>query len=110
MPLLQLALLLTQPSPAETVRIDGAVVTLIEDSDVSAQESGKIEQFDLQRGDIVERDAVLGILNSEIDEVITTDSTPGASEDKVTRVPVGGLLGEAIRRIHRNESVSYLFD
>jgi ribose-phosphate pyrophosphokinase len=60
--------------------------------------------------------AVLGdlgcqrILDSQIDEVITTDSTPGGSEDKVTRVPVGGLLGEAIARIHMGKSVSSLFD
>ena len=46
----------------------------------------------------------------QIDEVITTDSTPGGSEDKVTRVPVGGLLGEAIARIHMGKSVSSLFD
>jgi ribose-phosphate pyrophosphokinase len=60
--------------------------------------------------------AVLGemgrerILKSEIDEVITTDSTPGGSESKVTRVSVGGLLGEAIRRIGEGKSVSSLFD
>ena len=60
--------------------------------------------------------AVLGdlgcqrILDSQIDEVITTDSTPGGCEEKVTRVPVGGLLGEAIARIHMGKSVSSLFD
>ena len=60
--------------------------------------------------------AVLGelgcgrILKSEIDEVITTDSTPGGCAEKVTRVSVGGLLGEAIRRIGEGKSVSSLFD
>jgi ribose-phosphate pyrophosphokinase len=60
--------------------------------------------------------AVLGdlgcerIRNSEIDEVITTDSTPGGCEEKVTEVTVAGLLGEAIRRIHDGKSVSSLFD
>ncbi|HIF00699.1 MAG TPA: ribose-phosphate pyrophosphokinase, partial [Fuerstia sp.] len=28
----------------------------------------------------------------------------------LTTVSVAPLLGEAIRRVHRNESVSYLFD
>lgn len=50
------------------------------------------------------------ILNSEIDELITTDSTPGGGDEKVTRVPIGGLLGEAIDRIHKGKSVSSLFD
>jgi ribose-phosphate pyrophosphokinase len=60
--------------------------------------------------------AVLGdlgcerIRNSAIDEVITTDSTPGGCEEKVTEVTVAGLLGEAIRRIHDGKSVSSLFD
>ncbi len=60
--------------------------------------------------------AVLGdlgcrrIRESCIDEVITTDSTPVACEEKVTAVSVAGLLGEAIQRIHDGESVSSLFD
>lgn len=63
--------------------------------------------------------AVLGkmgckkIMESEIDEVITTDSTPPPPEAcsaKVTPVSVAGLLGEAIKRIHNGKSVSSLFD
>lgn len=63
--------------------------------------------------------AVLGdlgcerIMNSEIDEVITTDSTPRPPEmcrAKVSTVSVAGLLGEAIQRIHNGKSVSSLFD
>ena len=60
--------------------------------------------------------AVLGdlgcrrIAESEIDEVITTDSTPASCETKVTPVSVAGLLGEAIQRIHDGKSVSSLFD
>ena len=41
---------------------------------------------------------------------VCRDSTPGDGEGKVTRVPVGGLLGEAIRRIGEGKSVSSLFD
>jgi ribose-phosphate pyrophosphokinase len=60
--------------------------------------------------------AVLGdmgrkrIKESEIDEVITTNSTPHSSGEKVTAVSVAELLGEAIGRIHRGKSVSSLFD
>ena len=63
--------------------------------------------------------AVLGdlgcerIMNSQIDEVITTDSTPPPPEicrAKVSTVSVAGLLGEAIQRIHNGKSVSSLFD
>ena len=50
------------------------------------------------------------IKESEIDEVITTDSTPLAVGEKVTTVGVGELLGEAIKRIHDGKSVSSLFD
>ncbi|NNC89160.1 MAG: ribose-phosphate pyrophosphokinase [Akkermansiaceae bacterium] len=60
--------------------------------------------------------AVLGemgckrIMESEIDEVITTNSTPVSCPERVTQVSVAGLLGEAIRRISEGKSVSSLFD
>ena len=50
------------------------------------------------------------IRNSEIEELICTNSTPYATGDKVTAVSVAELLGEGIRRIHHNESVTSLFD
>ena len=63
--------------------------------------------------------AVLGdlgckrIMNSAIDEIITTNSTPPPPEacrSKVTTLDVAALLGEAIQRIHNGKSVSSLFD
>jgi ribose-phosphate pyrophosphokinase len=50
------------------------------------------------------------IRESEIDEVLTTDSTPQEKEEKVTVISVAELLGEAISRIHNGKSVSSLFD
>ena len=47
-----------------------------------------------------------------IDGLIITDTIPLAPEkviDKITVLSVAPLLGEAIKRIHRNESVSRLF-
>jgi len=48
--------------------------------------------------------------DSEIEELITTNSTPFAQGNKVTSVSVAELLGEGIRRIHHDESVTSLFD
>lgn len=48
-----------------------------------------------------------------IKEVVVTNSLPltaGQSLPSLRLVSIAPLLGEAIRRIHRNESVSYLFD
>ena len=58
--------------------------------------------------------AIERIAASPIEEVVVTNSIP-LSEAKraaarITVLSVAPLLGEAIRRIHRNESISYLFD
>jgi ribose-phosphate pyrophosphokinase len=48
-----------------------------------------------------------------VDEVVVTNSIPLSEKQifpKLHVVSVAPLLGEAIKRIHRNESVSYLFD
>lgn len=50
------------------------------------------------------------IAESDIEELISTNSTPYAVGKKVTAVNVAELLGEAIRRIHSSESVTSLFD
>ncbi len=48
--------------------------------------------------------------NSVIETVLTTDSVPMAYGEKVETVSVGGLMAEAIKRIHDGESVTSLFD
>jgi ribose-phosphate pyrophosphokinase len=50
--------------------------------------------------------------NSAIDELITTDTVPHPVVDglKLTTLSVAGLLGEAIKRIHSNSSVTSLFE
>ena len=49
---------------------------------------------------------------SAIDELITTDTIlrPAISGVKITTLSVAGLLGEAIKRIHSNSSVTSLFE
>ncbi len=60
--------------------------------------------------------AVLGemgnkrINDSAIEELLCTNSTPYASGPKVTTLSIAELLGEGIRRIHHDESVTSLFD
>jgi ribose-phosphate pyrophosphokinase len=56
--------------------------------------------------------AISRISEAPIDEVIITDSiplTPERSHPKIKVQSVAPLLGEAIKRIHREESVSELF-
>jgi ribose-phosphate pyrophosphokinase len=49
--------------------------------------------------------------NSEMEELITTNSTPVRTVDgfTITVLCVSELLGESIKRIHNDESVSSLF-
>jgi ribose-phosphate pyrophosphokinase len=57
--------------------------------------------------------AIERITAAPIKEVVLTDSIPLSNEQmlpKVRVLSVAPLLGEAIKRIHRNESVSRLFD
>ena len=50
--------------------------------------------------------------DSEIEELITTNSVPVPTEEgcKIQVLCIAGLLGEAMKRIHENESVTSLFE
>jgi ribose-phosphate pyrophosphokinase len=56
--------------------------------------------------------AIPRLQNSVIEELITTNSTPVRAVEgfKTTVLCVSELLGEGIKRIHNDESVSSLFD
>lgn len=57
--------------------------------------------------------AVERLNDAQVDGIIVTNTCPDASNPllrNLTTVSVAPLLGEAIRRVHRNESVSHLFD
>lgn len=57
--------------------------------------------------------AIERISRSHLKSLVVTNSIPLKPEamqcDKITVLSVGGLLGEAINRIHNEDSVSYLF-
>lgn len=62
---------------------------------------------------VLSGDAIERLESSVIEEVIVTNSIPLRDTkrcSKITVIDVAPLLGEAIRRIHTNESVSSLFD
>jgi ribose-phosphate pyrophosphokinase len=62
---------------------------------------------------VLSGEAIENIENSELDEVVITDTIPlrpEASEcDRIRQLSVAGILAETIRRIHLEESVSSLF-
>jgi len=49
------------------------------------------------------------IAASSLEEVVVTNTVPTVAGDKITVLSVASLLGEGIRRIHENTSVSSLF-
>jgi len=56
--------------------------------------------------------AIERIKSSPVDKVIITDTIPLTADKRIHRIEVltvAPLLGEAVKRIHRNESVSRLF-
>ncbi|GIX49852.1 MAG: ribose-phosphate pyrophosphokinase [Limisphaera sp.] len=61
---------------------------------------------------ILSDQAIERLRNSKIDELITTDTVfrPVITGVNITTLSVAGLLGEAIKRIHNNESVNSLFE
>ncbi len=56
--------------------------------------------------------AIEKLAKAPIDSVVVTDSVPmppGKTLDKITRLSIAPLLGEAIRRIHQHQSISGIF-
>lgn len=58
--------------------------------------------------------AVENIMNSELDEVVVTDSIPLSAKalecDRIRQLSVAGILAKTILRINRDDSVSSLFE
>jgi ribose-phosphate pyrophosphokinase len=61
---------------------------------------------------ILNRVGIERLRKSPIDELVTTDTVlrPAIPGVKITTLSVAGLLGEAIKRIHSNSSVTSLFE
>jgi ribose-phosphate pyrophosphokinase len=62
---------------------------------------------------ILSGNAVQNLQKSALKEIVVTDTIPLPPEKrigKITVLPVAPLLGEAIMRIHNEQSISSLFD
>lgn len=77
-------------------------------------DKGAVKVVALITHGILSGDSLERIMDSNIDEVIVSNSVPQEAHvlkcPKVKVVDIAPLFGEAIRRIHNGESVSYLFD
>ncbi len=79
----------------------------------TAKEAGAEKIFAAVTHGVLAGDAVRKIRESPIDRLYITDTIPLDGKDKelgkAEVISMGPLLGEAIRRIHSNESISWLF-
>lgn len=76
------------------------------------KDAGAVEIYSAIVHPILAGPAIERIRNSEIKELIVTNSIPLGPEKripKIVQLSVASLLAEAIRRIHKQESVSSLF-
>jgi ribose-phosphate pyrophosphokinase len=77
------------------------------------QERGSREIYACCTHPIFSGPAIQRIAESQVNEVVVTDTVPvppAKRIDKVTVLPIAPLLGEAIRRIHTGQSVGAMFE
>jgi ribose-phosphate pyrophosphokinase len=80
---------------------------------LAVQQAGASKIYAMATHPVLSGPAVERIQSSVFDRVIVTDTIPlpraAANSDKIQVLSVGGLLAEAIRAIHFNDSISRLF-
>jgi ribose-phosphate pyrophosphokinase len=75
------------------------------------KEAGAKEIYACATHGVLSGDALDRLETSAISKVVVTDTFPSRREsERVQVLPTAGLFAEAIRRIHRSESISSLFD
>ncbi|WP_408868978.1 ribose-phosphate diphosphokinase [Brochothrix campestris] len=116
-----------RPNVAEVMNIvgnvEGATCILVDDIidtagtiTLAAQallDSGAKEVYACCTHPVLSGPAIERISNSSIKTMVVTNTIVLPEEkqcDKITQISVGGLLGEAILRVHENRSVSGLFE
>lgn len=88
----------------------GGTITLAADALI---ENGATEVYACCTHPVLSGPALERIENSAIKELVVTNSIPLVEEkklDKITALSVAPLIGEAIIRVHEEQSVSILFD
>jgi ribose-phosphate pyrophosphokinase len=77
------------------------------------REQGAVSIYACATHGVLSGPAIERLQESEIQEMVITDTIPlsnnAAKSSKIKVLSIAGLLAEAIRRIHNNESVSSLF-
>ncbi|MGD0586916.1 MAG: ribose-phosphate pyrophosphokinase [Oryzomonas sp.] len=117
----------TSPNVAEVMHLIGDVrnkIAVILDDMVDTagtltqaakalKENGATAVYACATHGVLSGPAIERINNSDIAEIVLTDTIPLEDKEsmtsKITMLSVSGLLAEAIRRIHEDESVSSLF-
>jgi ribose-phosphate pyrophosphokinase len=82
------------------------------DAAVGLHNQGATEIYACVVHPLLSRDASTRLLNSPIKELVTTNTVtlpPQKLNEKIKIISIANLLGEAIQRIHRAESISSLF-
>ncbi len=95
--------------PDDMISTGGSMVQAVN----AILKAGATEVYACCSHGILSGNAVQNLQNSPLKEVVITDSIPLPPEKrvpKITVLPVGPLLGDAIMRIHNEESISSLFE
>jgi ribose-phosphate pyrophosphokinase len=75
------------------------------------KEAGAKDIYACATHGVLSGDALDRLEQSAVSKVVVTDTFPSRRDsDRVQILPTAGLFAEAIRRIHRSESISSLFD
>jgi ribose-phosphate pyrophosphokinase len=103
--------------------VDGKTALIVDDFTISAGSLVDAARISADRGaaqiyamvshGLLTEASVARLANSPIERLFITDTVetqPVGLPDKVEVVSVAALFGEAIRRIHRRESISVLFE
>jgi ribose-phosphate pyrophosphokinase len=103
--------------------VSGRIAIIVEDmiDDVNSfaqaaevlKERGAYKIYVIATHGVLSSDAPRIIDNSNIDEVVVTNTVPHEVQKmqchKIKTVDISSLLSESMRRIHNQESMSYLF-
>ncbi len=103
--------------------VDGRTCVLVDDlvdtagtlckAAAALKEEGAIKVVAYVTHAVLSGAAITNISNSELDELVVTDTIPLSAAaracPKIRQLPIGGLLAETIRRISAEESVSSLY-
>ena len=95
--------------PDDMISTGGSMVQAVN----AILKAGATEVYACCSHGILSGNAVQNLQNSPLKEIVITDSIPLPPEKqvgKITVLPVGPLLGDAIMRIHNEESISSLFE